>query len=105
MDFIDGLKESKHVYAECPSCKFIFSLFNARLMYGKNPPKDLLTKSERQAKMALDKLESFEAKYDDDMGDLIQKRNISEDKLKIKLIKLMINIKIQKKHFLKKLDI
>ena len=82
MDFIEGLKESRNIYAECPQCNFIFSLFNARLMHGKNPPKDLLAKSEKQAKIAFDKLELFQEKYDSDIDELNQKMSESVYKLK-----------------------
>ncbi len=85
MDFIDGLKESRNIYAECPHCNFIFSLFNARLMHGKNPPKDLLAKSEKQTKIALEKLEQFKEKYEFDLEELNQKMNESTYRLKDKI--------------------
>ena len=65
-DFIHGLKLSKHVYVECPSCQFMFSLYNARLIYGKSPPKDLLSKSESQARKALEELALMQANVEDD---------------------------------------
>ena len=85
MDFIDGLKESRNIYAQCPSCNFIFSLFSARLMHGKNPPKDILAKSEKQAKAALERLEQFKEKYDDDIDELNQRMSESTYRLKDKI--------------------
>ena len=52
--FIQGLKKSKNTYVECPHCRFVFSLFAANIMYGKNPPKDLLAKSQKQLTKTLD---------------------------------------------------
>lgn len=85
MDFIEGLKESRHVYAECPSCKFIFSLFNARLMHGKNPPKDMLTKAENQTMRAMNSLDQFKTKYDTDIDDLKMKSNGEIEKWRQKM--------------------
>lgn len=93
MSFIDGLKEAKNVYTECPHCMAIFSLHSARLMYGQSPPKDMLAKSEKQVKQAAEKLESLEEKYDFDMGELQQKMNISMDTLKDK--NNLLNVKYQ----------
>lgn len=84
MSFIDGLREAKHIYAECPNCQFIFSLFNARLMYGKDPPKDQLAKVEKQIRNALDKIQAAEAKYKDVIEKLEYKRDDDVDRLKTK---------------------
>lgn len=65
-NFIHGLKLSKHIYAECPQCQFMFSLYNARLVYGMSPPKDLLSKSESQAKKALEELDLMQAKIEEE---------------------------------------
>jgi len=65
-EFINGLKSAKNIYAECPSCGLIFSLHSSRLFYGKEPPKDMLSKSQRQIEYTLRKLEAFEEKYEID---------------------------------------
>ena len=103
MDFIDGLKESRHTYAECPNCQFIFSLFNARLMHGKNPPKDVLSKSEKQTKIALKNLDSFKEKYDFDIDELNDKMNNSLFQLKTKINLMNEEYRNNKKIFTEKI--
>ena len=62
--FVQGLKKSKDTYVECPHCKMIFSLYTAKMMYGKNPPKDLLAKSQKIVMKAQEKLENLQEQYD-----------------------------------------
>ena len=82
---MDFLKETRHVYTECPNCKFIFSLFNARLMNGKNPSKDLLAKYEKKTKEAIQKNEILEEQYEEKFANLEFNTNERIEKLKIKL--------------------
>ena len=65
-DFIEGLKLAKNIYAECPGCNHIFSLHSSRLFYGKNPPKDMLSKSQREVESTLVRLDSLQERYDED---------------------------------------
>ncbi len=57
-EFIRGLSLAKNIYAECPFCSRLFSLHSTRLVYGKNPPKDILSESEKQVKETLLQYES-----------------------------------------------
>jgi len=65
LHFINGLKFAKDIYVECPSCQYLFSLFDCRLMYGKSPPRDLIAKSVKQVKMAQANLDNLKEKFDD----------------------------------------
>ena len=81
--FIQGLKSSKDIYVECPSCKYISSLYHSRLFYGKSPPKDLLSKQVTQVKHALELQETYKGKYEEAKDELIWekdewKRNAAE---------------------------
>lgn len=76
--FIQGLQSSKNIYAECPHCENIFSLYHSRLFYGKSPPKDLLSKSVTQVRNALEQLDIFKDKYEgekDEWKSKIDERN------------------------------
>jgi len=64
--FIRGLQAAKNIYAQCPNCDYIFSLYNARLMHGKAPPKDFLAESEKQVKKAMQELEVLQEQYEND---------------------------------------
>jgi len=74
-DFIQGLKKSKETYVECPHCRNIFSLFGAKMMYGKNPPKDILAKSQKMVLRANKKLADLQNDYDEDIEDLREQKN------------------------------
>lgn len=62
--FIQGLKAARSVYAECPSCSHIFSLHSARLISGKSPPKDFLSKSQKTTERALSELAEIREAFD-----------------------------------------
>jgi predicted Holliday junction resolvase-like endonuclease len=64
--FVSGLKLSKNLYVECPECQFMFSLYSARLVYGKSPPKDMLSNSEKQVSKALEELASFQESFEEE---------------------------------------
>ena len=74
-DFIQGLKKSRETYVECPHCRMIFSLFGAKMMSGKNPPKDILAKSQKQVMKAYKKLTDLQNDYDLDIEDLREQKN------------------------------
>lgn len=87
-NFISGLKSSKDVYCQCPSCDFIFSLHSSRLMYGKFPPKDQLSKSERIVKKTLEKLENLQGNYEEDMEEWREKMDDSNGNWRQKVVDL-----------------
>jgi len=59
-DFARQLKTAKLIYAECPSCGNLFSLHSARLVYGKEPPKTVLSKAEKNVRVAEEALAATE---------------------------------------------
>src|SRR3989344_1219318 len=71
--FVKGLSTVKNIYAECPSCSHIFSLYSARLMYGKSPPKDFLSKAQRQTEKAREQLGLLQEQFDEAQGDWQQR--------------------------------
>jgi len=84
-EFIRGLKLAKNIYVECPFCSNLFSLHSSRLVYGKEPPKDILSKSEKQIKNALNKYEVLQEKYDEDIDQWELKLEGSNDEWRNKL--------------------
>ncbi len=64
-EFISGLRKVKNIYACCPSCGYMFSLYNARLIYGKNPPRDMLSEMETKVRKANERFLNLQDKQDE----------------------------------------
>lgn len=78
--FIKGLKKAKNVYAECPLCKSIFSLHSARLIYGKTPPKDFLSKAQRQVELAQEELTNIQEQYEGEKEELQSELELKDER-------------------------
>ena len=83
--FIKGLKSSKNVYAQCPHCSNLFSLYNARLVYGKSPPKDALSESEKRLKKMASELAQMQDQFDEAQEDWSRQKEDLNDKWKNKM--------------------
>lgn len=73
-----GLKAVKNVYVQCPFCTEIFSLHSARLIHGKAPPKDFLSKAQRRVDLAIQRMQRFEERYETEKDDWEQKVSDTE---------------------------
>jgi predicted Holliday junction resolvase-like endonuclease len=62
--FASGLRKAKSLYVECPDCGNTFPLYNARLFYGKEPPKEVFYKMKHNLSKATEKVEELSAQIE-----------------------------------------
>lgn len=83
--FIKGLKSSKNIYAQCPHCSNLFSLYNARLVYGKSPPKDALSESEKRLKKMASAVAEMQDQFDEAEEDWSRQKDEMDYKWRSKM--------------------
>jgi len=78
-DLLSFYREERRIFGRCPHCGEVFRLAEAKLTYGKEPPRDLLSrlKGERdtlEAQVAKlnQEIEELEADHEDEMDNLDQ---------------------------------
>lgn len=58
-------KHERNIYGRCPHCREPFRLSEVKLTYGKEPPRDLLTRLKKDKEKLLEQIESLEADIED----------------------------------------
>jgi len=76
-DLLSFYREEHRIYGQCPSCGAAFRLSDARLTYGKEPPRDLLTQMKRERDRLQERvdeldqsIEDMELEHEDDLDQL-----------------------------------
>ncbi len=58
-------KYERHIFGRCPHCALPFRLSEVKLTYGKEPPRDLLSKMKKERDKLMEELEERQAEIED----------------------------------------
>lgn len=68
-DLLGFYREEKRIYGRCPLCREAFRLSEVKLTYGKEAPRDLLGRLERERTRLKERLEAIEAEMEELEGE------------------------------------